>query len=237
MALPFFYADALMPGTSEFVLPEEASRHIIQVLRMHTGESVHLTDGKGHLFEAEITDDHKKKCTMKINSCTLVPARNKKCVMAVSLLKNASRFEWFLEKATELGISAIIPLLCKRTEKQHFRRERMNQILISAMIQSQQTYLPELYEPQPFSSAIRLFSTQADCKKYFAHCDDDAEKKTLSGFAPFEQAVLFIGPEGDFTTDEIQASKESGFLPVHLGETRLRTETAAITGAVLLSLL
>ncbi len=138
MALPFFYNDEIRPGTSQIVLDEDTSRHIVQVLRMLKGDQVNLTDGKGHLFTVEVTDAHKKKCEVRIISHVFNAHSSRNITIAISLLKNAGRFEWFLEKATELGISEIIPMICARTEKQHFRYERMHGILVSAILQSQQ---------------------------------------------------------------------------------------------------
>src|SRR6185295_1150290 len=132
MALPFFYIAEYNSSQKQIVLDEETSKHIVQVLRMKKGELLNLTDGKGNLLNAEISDDHKKHCEVKITDSRLTIHDSRKITVAISLLKTSNRFEWFLEKATEIGIHEIIPLICKRTEKQKFREDRMQNILISA---------------------------------------------------------------------------------------------------------
>ena len=162
MALPFFYIDDYNSSQKEIVLDEDTSRHVVQVLRMKEGEKLNLTDGKGNLITAEIIDDHKKHCAVKIIDSQLTTHNSRKVAIAISLLKNASRFEWFLEKATEIGVTEIIPLICERTEKQKFRYDRMKGICISAMLQSQQTWLPVLHEPIQFNHlAIEQFEDTA----------------------------------------------------------------------------
>src|SRR5580765_1658640 len=125
MTLPFFYISEYAPSQKEIVLDEDTSRHVVQVLRMKEGEKLNLTDGKGNLITAEVIDAYKKNCSVKIIDTQLTNQDSRKVTIAISLLKNTSRFEWFLEKATEIGISEIIPLICERTEKQKFRYDRM----------------------------------------------------------------------------------------------------------------
>ncbi|MDN3657684.1 16S rRNA (uracil(1498)-N(3))-methyltransferase [Ferruginibacter paludis] len=232
MALPFFYTDSIKTGAIQFVLGEETSKHAIQVLRMQAGEQLLLTDGKGHLFTTEIIDDNRKKCVVNVLSESVQTEPVKKITIAISLVKNSTRFEWFLEKATEIGIAEIVPLICSRTEKQHFRHDRMKNILISAMLQSQQTWLPKLNEPTPFAEAVHHPAQQ----KYIAHCEEETLKQqlvqTLSAAAT--KSIILIGPEGDFTKDEIAAAIENHFIPVALGNTRLRTETAGVVAATIL---
>jgi 16S rRNA (uracil1498-N3)-methyltransferase len=144
MQLPFFFIDQFAESGSTLTLNEETSRHIVSVLRMKRGEQVHLTDGKGNLLTVEIEDDHKKRCEVIVKSVNVQPQDSRTVTIAISLLKNASRFEWFLEKATEIGVTEIVPLLCDRTERQHFRKNRMEGVLISAMLQSRQCWLPML---------------------------------------------------------------------------------------------
>jgi len=233
MALPFFYSDAIQKEQSTVVLNEETSRHIVQVLRMNNGEQINLTDGLGSLFTAEITDNNKRKCTVKIVSTSFQSYPFTNITIAISLLKNAHRFEWFLEKATEIGVSEIIPLICERTEKQHFRQDRMKGILISAMLQSQQNWLPALHEPVKFSAYIKQ---QITGRKFIAHCEDENKQKLNS--SPLEEkepALILIGPEGDFTKSEIEDALQHKFVAVSLGRTRLRTETAGVVAATLLT--
>ena len=234
MALPFFYVEDILPSTLSVVLNEETSRHMVQVLRMQNSEQLQLTDGKGNLFIAEITDNNRKKCVVKIvKISTANPQTTANTTIAISLIKNANRFEWFLEKATEIGVTAIIPLICSRTEKQHFRQERMQGILISAMLQSQQTWLPVLHAPTKFNDVIKQSTKQ---QKMIAHCEEENLKVQLRK-QPSNQAtaqLILIGPEGDFTSEEIVQALQNNFIAVALGNTRLRTETAGVVAAALL---
>jgi 16S rRNA (uracil1498-N3)-methyltransferase len=233
MALPFFYIDEMQNSSGQLVLNEETSRHVVQVLRMQKDERLNLTDGKGNLFTAEIIDDHKKKCAVRILSSEHTKPSEKRVTIAISLIKNASRFEWFLEKATEIGVSEIIPLICDRTEKQHVRFDRMKGILVSAMLQSQQCWLPVLREPVKFSKFI---ANQYVGQKFIAHCLPEGNKESLHlQISKSSNQLILIGPEGDFTKEEIETALQNNFIPVSLGETRLRTETAGIAGAILLS--
>ena len=233
MALPFFYTEEIKITDQEFILNEETSKHVAQVLRMQIGEQLLLTDGKGNLFTAEIINDNRKKCIVKIVALLVTPPSEIKNTIAISLVKNTNRFEWFVEKATELGISTIIPLLCNRTEKQHFKQERMKSILISAMLQSQQTWLPDLKEPSKIGEIIKLSGA---AQKFIAHCEEGEFKQALTHqlINDFTERIILVGPEGDFTSDEITAALKHNFIPVALGNTRLRTETAGVVAATLL---
>lgn len=231
MSLPFFYEENFS-GSNTFNLSEDSSRHVAQVLRMKEGEQIIITNGKGQTLTAEITLAHKKKTGVKILHQEIEPPRKPQVTIAISFIKSTSRFEWFLEKATELGVSAIIPLLCKRTEKAHFKEERMKTILVSAMLQSRQSWLPELSAPMKINDLIQ--SKNYD-QKFIAHCAEE-EKKELKNLIAGKNlsSIILIGPEGDFTEEEIQAAIQQGYQPVSLGETRLRTETAGLVAAVLL---
>ena len=233
MSLPFFYLSQFNPADEFFVLDEETSKHVVNVLRMKNGDLLHLTDGKGNLVTAEITDNHKKKCLVKMKENSSRPRNSRKVTIAISLLKNAYRFEWFLEKATEIGISEIIPMLCERTDKQKFRVDRMKQIVVSAMLQSQQCWLPKLYEPILFPEVIAQSTHQ---QKFIAHCIDD-EKRNLVDLIneSLSSQIILIGPAGDFTVAEVRLAIQHHFDAVSLGITRLRTETAGIAAAVLLT--
>lgn len=233
MNLPFFYLPQLNADDAYFVLNEDTSKHVVQVLRMQNGELIKLTNGNGLLVTASIVDNHKKHCKVQKIEAFIVPSSSKQNVIAISLLKNPSRLEWFLEKAAELGIRQIIPLKCKRTEKQHFRTERMQSILISAMLQSQQCNLCILSEPMTIEM---LMQTCQFKNKYIAHCEATTDKEFLSAGEFHENDIVLIGPEGDFTMDEINLALDHGFVPISLGDTRLRTETAAMTAAVLLQM-
>lgn len=229
MAAPYFYEPLISSNHTSFELSEESSKHAVQVLRMEAGETIQLTNGQGGLFTANITLAHKKHCQVSIVTATQIPLPNKQHAIAVSPLKNNSRIEWFLEKATELGIQRIIPLICQRTEKQVVKQERWQQILIAAMLQSQQAWLPKLDAPTKFVDAIQ---TSFQGNQLIAHCLP-SDKPSLTTFTA-ENSLILIGPEGDFTESEIELALAAGFQPVSLGNTRLRTETAALTAAVVL---
>jgi 16S rRNA (uracil1498-N3)-methyltransferase len=226
MALPFFYVADL--HGAEIILDEDTSKHISGVLRMKRGEALLLTDGKGTRAHAIITDDHRKRCAVHVESVVYEAEKNGKVCIAISLLKNSARFEWFLEKATEIGVNEIIPLLCERTEREAFRHDRMQNILISAMLQSQQCRLPRLHEPTAFTNVIATDYPN----NFIAHCLPQQKQslhevlKKLPG-----DRLMLIGPEGDFTEGEIRQALANNFLPVTLGATRLRTETAGMVAA------
>ncbi len=234
MALPFFYKADINLTTTDVVLDEATSKHMVQVLRMQNGEQLQLTNGKGNLFTAAIIDDNRKKCTVKIIEQSEAANRQSTITIAISLLKNTTRFEWFLEKATEIGVTEIIPLICERTEKTAFKFDRCNSILISAMLQSQQTWLPILQEPVKMASM--QMGDYANGQKYIAHCEDEKNKQSITNQSinPPTNRLILIGPEGDFTKQEIEWALQNNFLPVSLGNTRLRTETAGVVAAVLL---
>ncbi len=242
MNLPFFYISDYDGTQNEIVLNEETSRHVVQVLRMKVGEQLNLTDGKGNLLTCEIADDNKKHCLVKVEGTRYLPTGQagktqdtRRVSIAISLLKNANRFEWFLEKATEIGVSEIIPLICERTEKEKFRYDRMQGIVISAMLQSQQVWLPELHEPTKFENLI--IKQLDDCSKYIAHCMNEESKMQLDRqISKSVNQLICIGPEGDFTKEEIELALKNNFTPVSLGSTRLRTETAGVVAATLLSI-
>lgn len=233
MQLPIFFTQEIAPLHQSLMLDEDASRHVSQVLRMRAGEQLQLTDGRGNLLTGEITDSHKKHTAIRITNSTFLDAPKRKVTIAISLLKNANRFEWFLEKATELGIREIVPLICERTERQHFRHDRMQAVLVSAMLQSRQAWLPELQEPVKFNEYVS--SVEETAQKFVGYLDEEHKKNLSEVIDAARNSIALIGPEGDFTKDEIMLALKHGFLPVSLGETRLRTETAGVVAAVLLS--
>ncbi len=242
MDIPWFYASAGF-ATNDHELDETSAKHAVQVLRMRENDAIKLTDGQGRLAEASIKIIDKKKCIVAISAVMEQPRMVKrKTAIAISPLKNNNRFEWFLEKATELGIAEIFPIICHRTVREHFRHERLNAICISAMLQSQQTWLPVLQQPQPLKQLINQQSPPATSgsyhHKWIAHCAE-LEKHHLSHTLQpgMHDSLLLIGPEGDFTNEEIVLAETAGFSAVSLGETRLRTETAGVVGATLLCLM
>jgi 16S rRNA (uracil1498-N3)-methyltransferase len=235
MNLPLFYISDIIAGQKEIELDEDTSKHVVNVLRKKNGDQLHLTDGKGFLLLTAIADDHKKRCRVTVLNEQLIPQTGRKTSIAISLLKNASRFEWFLEKATELGITEIIPIICDRTEKQHFRYDRMQNILVSAMLQSQQVWLPVLHQPVGFGQLLKQEDVIDNTQKFIAHCMPGSKQPlaTLVN-ASLPSQIILIGPEGDFTNEEVSFATQHYFIPVTLGETRLRTETAGMVAAVLL---
>jgi 16S rRNA (uracil1498-N3)-methyltransferase len=241
MSLPFFYKEDLVASSADVLLDEATSKHMVQVLRMQNCEQLQLTNGKGILFTAEITDNNRKRCSTRILQTTNHKPQTTNICIAISPLKNNTRFEWFLEKATEIGVSEIIPLICSRTEKTVFKFERMKSILVSAMLQSQQCWLPVLHEPVQYGKLWQSSKTLPKLdeyqQKFIAHCINDA-KRNLADMIndALSSKIILIGPEGDFTPDEIELALQNHFSAVSLGETRLRTETAGIVAATLLRL-
>ena len=235
MSLPYFFVEHLAPEAQNLILNEEQSKHIVQVLRKQKEEEILLTDGKGSKAHSLIVDDHRKYCEIKIVSIEKEKEQLPKISIAISLIKNSSRFEWFLEKATEIGVNEILPLICERTEKNKFRSERMQNILISAMLQSQQCWMPVLKEPMTFE---KLIEENREGDKFIAHCLPQ-QKQQLYTFQNLKfniqnNSFILIGPEGDFTEKEIKIALDKNFQAVSLGNTRLRTETAGIVAATLL---
>jgi 16S rRNA (uracil1498-N3)-methyltransferase len=230
MEFPCFFEASLPAGPEPFRLGEDTARHVTTVLRMRVGEKFFLTDGRGsRLLVALEASDRKQSLVKALAARETLPAPAP-LVVAVSLLKNPSRFEWLLEKCTEIGATVIVPLICARTEKQHLRGDRMRQVTISAMLQSQQQWLPDMSEPQPLNAFLNIPFAGIS---YIAHCMP-GDKTGLHDHPKAVPARILVGPEGDFTPEEIRLAVDSGFRPVNLGQTRLRTETAAMVAAALL---
>lgn len=211
-------------------MDEPTSKYCIQVLRRQKGDKVLLADGKGHRYEAEITDDHRKKCVTAITGVESMPRPEPGIRIAIAFTKNAARMEWFLEKAVEIGVQGIIPLVTLRTEKEKLKAERLENILVSAMLQSRQWFLPELSEPTPLES---LMSTTG--QRFIAHCLPGDKPHLLAAMQPGKDTILLVGPEGDFAPQEVDLALQYGFTPVSLGNTRLRTETAGMVGCALMA--
>ena len=224
MSVPYFYEPLVAPGLTHFTLSEESSKHAIQVLRMKEGDRLDLTNGAGEIWESSIQSAHKKSTIVAMQHKKMVAAPSQQITLAISLLKNATRLEWLFEKATEMGVHQIVPLLCHRTIHERFKMERMQGILQSAMIQSQQAWLPQLWNPLPFMDFIQ--KGQAT-QKLIAHCEG-SHKISIKNITPASDLILLIGPEGDFSPPEIQAATDQNYSSIHLGPTRLRTETAGI---------
>jgi 16S rRNA (uracil1498-N3)-methyltransferase len=230
---PFFYIPHI-PQTASIELDADTSHHIAQVLRMQVGEALHITDGLGNKVTGILQVVSKKACCLLAEQRTSTPWSGRRVHLAIAPVKNNSRFEWFIEKATELGVCSIQPIITDRTEKQHLRMDRLRQVSIAAMLQSQQVWLPVLHEPTPIASLIRTWETD-QLQRYIAHCIE-SEKKSIADLRLLEEAGMLIGPEGDFTAKEIQTALDAGFEAVQLGTTRLRTETAGVVAATCLRL-
>jgi 16S rRNA (uracil1498-N3)-methyltransferase len=227
-ALPLFHFPELQVSHGTIHLTEEIRKHAFTVLRMQADEQLMLTDGKGFSATADIIQADKKQLIVALGEKVAHPDPSKKMILGISLLKNTARFEWMLEKVTEIGITEIIPLLAERTERQHFRQDRFQQILVSACLQSGQFHFPVLHEPVKLAT---VYSMNLPSNKFIAHCME-GDKPQLKGQTA--DSILLIGPEGDFTHEELDLAVQHQFKPVGLGESRLRTETAGIVGAVLL---
>ncbi len=218
--------------TSTYTLSEEESKHCIKALRMKENDLIYLVDGKGGFYESRIVDAHPKKTMVEVLDVKLNYGQRKyRLHVAISPLKVLDRFEWFLEKATEIGIDMITPIITQRSEKKQVNIDRCNKIIESAMKQSIKAYHPILNDVIDFSSFIS--KEHSEPNKLIAHCMD-SEKVELSKYSSQSESnfLILIGPEGDFSKSEIDMATDRGFLPIGLGTSRLRTETAAIVACV-----
>jgi len=221
-----FYTPDIDPASSSYYLNEEESKHGIRVLRLTTNDQVELIDGKGNFYTAIITDPHPKKTQLQIASVKKeFGKRNHYLHIAVAPTKNIERLEWFLEKATEIGIDEISLIICQRSERKEAKIERLNKIITSAVKQSIKAYHPVLNEPIPLS---KLMATSFDGQKFIAHCEPGEKIQLKSSIEPNGRYLVSIGPEGDFTPKEIEDALHNDFKAITLGDSRLRTETAAL---------
>ena len=232
--MQLFYDPNLDESVSQFSFSEDESRHMVKVLRKNTGDVVHITNGKGYLFEAQIKVADPKHCSAAIIATSKKHPDRHWLHMVVAPTKMNDRYEWFLEKATEIGVHEITPILCEHSERKVLKMERMEKVVLAAMKQSQQYFLPKLNEPISFKDYIDL---PKNGLLYIAHCDD-GDKADLKRRVPADNDVtILIGPEGDFSPLEIATARENGFIPVSLGPNRLRTETAAIVACTTVALI
>lgn len=211
-------------------LPEEESRHCVRVLRLVEGDEIEVIDGAGTLYRCRIAMAHAKHCAVEIVSQMACPPHwGSKIILAVAPTKNLDRIEWMAEKCTEMGIDRITPLLCRHSERKVLKTERLHKILVAAMKQSLKAQLPQLDELTPIEDFL---AETTDAQRFIAYCDEslprDERKSLAQVYDPSRDAVVMIGPEGDFDPQEVEAALKVGFVPVTLGESRLRTETAAI---------
>ena len=209
----------------EIILSAEESKHATKVLRKKEGDILNFTDGNGGFYKAEITLADSRKCRLKIvSSDQKEKQHNYHLHIAIAPTKNMDRFEWFLEKATEIGIDEITPIICDHSERKVIKHERCNRILLSAMKQSLNFHLPKLNEP---ISLTNFLKSNVDGAKYIAHCED-GKKHDLKTVRKTEKTLILIGPEGDFSPPEIEMALQNQFKAISLGTSRLRTETAGI---------
>ena len=224
-SMQLFYNPEINTETEHFTFDREESKHIIKVLRKKDGDNLFVTNGLGLLFVTEITLASDSKCTVRIVSVETAEKPKYHLHLAVAPTKMNDRYEWFLEKATEIGVSEITPIICDHSERKHIKTDRFDKILQSAMKQSLHYLLPKLNEPIAFKDFIKRPQNGVLC---LAHCEETDKKSLKSILNPNEDLTILIGPEGDFSEKEIKLALESKYIPVSLGNTRLRTETAAI---------
>jgi len=223
--MQIFYAPDITGDT--YTLDQKESKHLIRVLRMTKGADVRLIDGKGNLYEGIISAPDQNKCSIDIlREIRDFEKRNYKLHIAISPLKNPERFEWFIEKSVEIGIDEITPLLCKNTEKPGIKSERVNNLIISAMKQSLKANKTILNKPTSFKDFV---SKDLEGIRMIAHCDDSIGRNKISDvYSKNEDSIILIGPEGDFSREELDSAFNWDYIPIHLGQSRLRTETAGV---------
>lgn len=217
-------------------LPEDESAHCSRVLRMKEGEIIRVTDGCGNIFECEILQAHPKHTELKILNKIQIEAKNYHLTLAVAPTKNADRIEWLIEKVMEIGVDKIVLLRCERSERKNLRTDRLRRILISAMNQSLDANLPFMEELTAFDLFVE--SQSEGSQKFFGYCSESYPRKELAKeLKAGGEVVIMIGPEGDFTKDEVKKAVAKGFIPVTFGEKRLRTETAGVFAACAVSII
>lgn len=226
--MQLFFAPDINPEDKSFVFDKEESRHIVKVLRKKEGDSIYITNGKGWLFTSTVTFATEKRCEVALGTSEFTEPMPYRLHLAVAPTKMNDRYEWFLEKAVEIGISEITPIICEHSERTVFKADRFEKIIQSAMKQSLQYHMPVLHEPIPFNQFVKQ---QHEGKLFIAHCEETDKKLLKTELSPKETQTILIGPEGDFSTKEIELALGLGYVPVSLGNTRLRTETAAVVAA------
>ncbi len=221
--------------TNIYTLTEIESKHCIRVLRLSTNDKIQLIDGKGNFYEAKIIDPNPKKCIVEIIETKKdFGKRNHYLHIAIAPTKNIDRFEWFLEKATEIGIDEITPIICKHSERKMIKAERLEKIIISAIKQSIKAYKPKLNNLTNYSDFIRQ---NFNGVKYIAHCEENKKTDLKNSYSKGQNVIILIGPEGDFSPNEINLAKQNNFQEISLGESRLRTETAGVVACHTINLL
>ncbi|MBB6111451.1 16S rRNA (uracil1498-N3)-methyltransferase [Mucilaginibacter lappiensis] len=224
--MQLFYTPDIEPAHPQYFLSEEESKHAIRVLRLEVGSEVQLIDGRGGFYTAVIQDAHPKRTILQITSVTeSYNKRNHYLHLAVAPTKNIERLEWFLEKATEIGIDEVSLVISQRSERKEAKVDRLNKIITAAIKQSIKAYHPVLNEPVKLPE---LLARPFDGQRFIAHCEPGDKLNLRGELLPHGRYLILIGPEGDFTPAEIESALQNGFKPITLGESRLRTETAAL---------
>lgn len=230
-----FYTPDIEDQALYYDLSEEESKHCTRVLRLKPGANIKLINGKGGVFLGEITEFVGKKTRVNIISFVEdVRIRNYYLHLVVAPTKSLERYEWFLEKATEIGVDEITPIICEHSERLVIKLDRLNKIVIAAMKQSQQSFLPKVNEPIKLKDFLNL---RVEGRKFIAHCQDGEKDSLKHSLRTDEDAVILIGPEGDFSELEIDKALSLDYMPITLGNTRLRTETAALVACMETSLI
>lgn len=232
--MQLFYNSDIKQGDITFFFDKEESKHIVKVLRKKESDKIFITNGLGILFESEITLASEKKCEVKITKETFQEPDKFYTHIAVAPTKMNDRLEWFLEKATEIGIHEITPIICDHSERKVYKIDRAEKIIQAAMKQSLHYYIPKINEPISFTQFVK---SNSDGQKFIAHCEETNKKSFKNEVKKDEKITILIGPEGDFSTKEINLASENHFIPVTLGNTRLRTETAALVACHTIALI
>ncbi|WP_400073620.1 16S rRNA (uracil(1498)-N(3))-methyltransferase [Zobellia russellii] len=232
--MQLFYNPDLDKSITQFTFSQEESRHIVKVLRKKEGDLLHITNGKGYIFKSEILLADQKRCKAQIVATQKKHPKVHWLHMVVAPTKNNDRLEWFLEKATEIGVSEITPIFCDRSERKVIKKERLEKVIQSAMKQSLRAYLPKLNDAISYKD---FMAKELNGLLFIAHCEEEEKVDLKRRVAPDKDVTILIGPEGDFSQNEIEMAYEKGFLPVSLGEYRLRTETAAIVACTTVNMI
>jgi 16S rRNA (uracil1498-N3)-methyltransferase len=231
--MQLFYNPQLEEETKQFTFDAFESKHIVKVLRRKVGDQLQITNGRGLFLFAAITDNNPKACAVAITRTKKIHPTKHTLHMVVAPTKMNDRFEWFLEKATEIGVHEITPILCERSERKTIKLERYEKVIQSAMKQSFQAYLPKL---NSLTSLTDFLEQEAKGILFIAHCENTERYELKRVIAPDKPITILIGPEGDFTKEEIKKAMNKGYAPVSMGKTRLRTETAALVACTTVAL-
>jgi 16S rRNA (uracil1498-N3)-methyltransferase len=223
--MQLFYSKTINDQNTSFTFSKEESKHIVKVLRKKNNDLLHVTNGYGEIYTCKITLAHDKNCVVSIINKQKQDLPSYHLHVAIAPTKMNDRYEWFLEKATEIGINEITPIICDHSERKVVKLERLSKILESAMKQSLNAYLPILNKPIAFNEFV---SQNSSSVKYIAHCEDSDKISLKQALKPETNILILIGPEGDFSQKEIDLAASKKFQAVSLGKTRLRTETAGV---------